>query len=107
ATRRLRVPGLGHRGLPGRGERRARGRRNGVGGGRARRARPAVPARRADRASRAVVLRPLMLRSVRPRLRFGYSPCPNDTFAFHALAHGLVDAPFDVEPVLLDIEELN
>lgn len=40
-------------------------------------------------------------------LTFGFSPCPNDTFAFHALVHGLVDAPFDVEPVLLDIEELN
>lgn len=40
-------------------------------------------------------------------LRFGFSPCPNDTFAFHALVHGLVDAPFDVQPVLLDIEELN
>jgi 1,4-dihydroxy-6-naphthoate synthase len=40
-------------------------------------------------------------------LRFGFSPCPNDTFAFHALAHGLVEAPFRVEPVLLDIEELN
>jgi 1,4-dihydroxy-6-naphthoate synthase len=40
-------------------------------------------------------------------LRFGFSPCPNDTFAFHALAHGLVDAPFEIEPVLLDIEELN
>ncbi|MFN9215848.1 MAG: 1,4-dihydroxy-6-naphthoate synthase [Gemmatimonadota bacterium] len=40
-------------------------------------------------------------------LTFGYSPCPNDTFAFHALAHGLVDAPFRVEPVLLDIAELN
>ncbi|MBX3133710.1 MAG: 1,4-dihydroxy-6-naphthoate synthase [Gemmatimonadaceae bacterium] len=40
-------------------------------------------------------------------LSFGYSPCPNDTFAFHALAHGLVDAPFRIEPVLLDIEELN
>ncbi len=40
-------------------------------------------------------------------LTFGYSPCPNDTFAFHALAHGLVDAPFRVRPVLLDIEELN
>jgi 1,4-dihydroxy-6-naphthoate synthase len=38
---------------------------------------------------------------------FGYSPCPNDTFAFHALAHALVDAPFRVRPVLLDIEELN
>jgi 1,4-dihydroxy-6-naphthoate synthase len=42
-----------------------------------------------------------------PTLTFGYSPCPNDTFAFHALAHGLIDAPFRVEPVLLDIEELN
>jgi 1,4-dihydroxy-6-naphthoate synthase len=40
-------------------------------------------------------------------LTFGYSPCPNDTFAFHALAHGLVEAPFAIEPVLLDIEELN
>ena len=40
-------------------------------------------------------------------LAFGYSPCPNDTFAFHALAHGLVDAPFRARPVLLDIEELN
>lgn len=40
-------------------------------------------------------------------LTFGYSPCPNDTFAFHALAHGLVDAPFRIEPVLFDIEELN
>ena len=40
-------------------------------------------------------------------LTFGYSPCPNDTFAFHALAHGLVAAPFRVRPVLLDIEELN
>ena len=40
-------------------------------------------------------------------LTFGYSPCPNDTFAFHALAHGLVETPVPVTPVLLDIEELN
>ena len=40
-------------------------------------------------------------------LTFGHSPCPNDTFAFHALTHGLVDAPFRVTPVLLDIDELN
>jgi 1,4-dihydroxy-6-naphthoate synthase len=40
-------------------------------------------------------------------LTFGYSPCPNDTFAFHALAHGIIAAPFRVRPVLLDIEELN
>jgi 1,4-dihydroxy-6-naphthoate synthase len=25
-----------------------------------------------------------------PRLSIGYSPCPNDTFVFHAWAHGLV-----------------
>lgn len=42
-----------------------------------------------------------------PVLTFGYSPCPNDTFAFHALSHGLVDMPLQVRPVLLDIEELN
>jgi 1,4-dihydroxy-6-naphthoate synthase len=41
------------------------------------------------------------------RLRFGFTPCPNDAFAFHALVHGLVPARFEVEPVLLDIEELN
>lgn len=40
-------------------------------------------------------------------LTFGYSPCPNDTFAFHALTFGLVSAPFRIRPVLLDIEELN
>ena len=40
-------------------------------------------------------------------LTFGYSPCPNDTFAFHALSHGLVSASFRIRPVLLDIEELN
>lgn len=40
-------------------------------------------------------------------LTFGFSPCPNDTFAFHALTHGLVEVPFRIEPVLLDIEELN
>ena len=40
-------------------------------------------------------------------LTFGHSLCPNDTFAFHALTHGLIDAPFRVTPVLLDIEELN
>jgi 1,4-dihydroxy-6-naphthoate synthase len=40
-------------------------------------------------------------------VRFGFTPCPNDAFAFHALAHGLVPTPFEIEPVLLDIEELN
>jgi 1,4-dihydroxy-6-naphthoate synthase len=40
-------------------------------------------------------------------ITFGFSPCPNDTFAFHALVHGLVEAPAHIRPVLLDIEELN
>ena len=39
-------------------------------------------------------------------LRLGISPCPNDTFVFHALAHGLVDGP-DVEVTFADIDELN
>jgi 1,4-dihydroxy-6-naphthoate synthase len=42
-----------------------------------------------------------------PALTFGFSPCPNDTFAFHALVHGLVPTPCAITPVLLDIEELN
>jgi 1,4-dihydroxy-6-naphthoate synthase len=40
-------------------------------------------------------------------LAFGFSPCPNDTFAFHALAAGLVESPLRVRPVLEDIEQLN
>lgn len=42
-----------------------------------------------------------------PALDFGFSPCPNDTFAFHALVAGLVDTPVTVTPVMADIEELN
>lgn len=40
-------------------------------------------------------------------LRIGISPCPNDTFIFHALLHGLVDAPVRFDPVLADVEVLN
>jgi 1,4-dihydroxy-6-naphthoate synthase len=42
------------------------------------------------------------------RLTLGFSPCPNDTFLFHAMTHGLVRDPdlrFDV--VFGDVEELN
>ena len=42
------------------------------------------------------------------RLKLSISPCPNDTFMFHALVHNLVDCEgleFDVE--YHDIEELN
>jgi 1,4-dihydroxy-6-naphthoate synthase len=41
-------------------------------------------------------------------LRIGLSPCPNDTFLFHALLHGLVDTPGVAwEPVIEDVEALN
>lgn len=41
-------------------------------------------------------------------ITFGYSPCPNDTFAFHALTHGLVPTPgVAITPFLADVEELN
>lgn len=36
------------------------------------------------------------------------SPCPNDTFIFHAMIHGLVDTEgLDFEPVFDDIDLLN
>jgi 1,4-dihydroxy-6-naphthoate synthase len=37
----------------------------------------------------------------------GFSPCPNDTFVFHALVHGLVDGPAFDPPVYADIDVLN
>ncbi len=40
-------------------------------------------------------------------LRFGFSPCPNDTFAFWAAVHGEVDGGAPLEPVMADIEALN
>ncbi|NJC88998.1 MAG: 1,4-dihydroxy-6-naphthoate synthase [Desulfuromonas sp.] len=41
-------------------------------------------------------------------LTLGYSPCPNDTFIFHALVHGLVPTPgFTVHEQLEDVETLN
>jgi 5,8-dihydroxy-2-naphthoate synthase len=41
-------------------------------------------------------------------LRFGLSPCPNDTFLFHALLSGAIDTgSVRFEPVLEDVESLN
>jgi 1,4-dihydroxy-6-naphthoate synthase len=40
------------------------------------------------------------------RINFAFSPCPNDTFAFHAIVHGLVPG-IRVTPHLDDIEALN
>ena len=41
-------------------------------------------------------------------LTFGYSPCPNDTYMFNAIAHGSVGVDgYRFQPVLYDIETLN
>lgn len=42
-------------------------------------------------------------------LTLGYSPCPNDTFIFHGLVHGLASvAGLELaEPTLADVETLN
>ncbi len=43
-----------------------------------------------------------------PELTFGYSPCPNDTFMFNAIADGSVTLPgHTIRPVLHDVETLN
>lgn len=44
---------------------------------------------------------------MRPRISLGISPCPNDTYIFHALLHGLVPAPFDIDLHMADVEDLN
>lgn len=42
------------------------------------------------------------------KLRLGFSPCPNDTFLFHALLHKLVEGPkVHWEPHMEDVESLN
>jgi 1,4-dihydroxy-6-naphthoate synthase len=41
-------------------------------------------------------------------LSLGFSPCPNDTFIFHALVHGLVECPgYAFRERLEDVETLN
>ena len=41
-------------------------------------------------------------------LTFGYSPCPNDTFMFNAIADGAAGvAGYTMKPVLHDVETLN
>ena len=42
-------------------------------------------------------------------LTLGFSPCPNDTFIFHGLVHGLIGdkCPDFSEPMLADVETLN
>jgi 1,4-dihydroxy-6-naphthoate synthase len=40
-------------------------------------------------------------------LRIAYSPCPNDTFVFHAWAHGLVPGAPEIDVTLADIDITN
>ena len=41
-------------------------------------------------------------------LSLGFSPCPNDTFIFHALVHGMVKGAISFQPPFLeDVETLN
>ncbi|MGC9196225.1 MAG: 1,4-dihydroxy-6-naphthoate synthase [Syntrophobacteraceae bacterium] len=37
----------------------------------------------------------------------GYSPCPNDTYIFRAIAEGKIDLPFGLDITLADVEMLN
>ena len=41
------------------------------------------------------------------RLSLGYSPCPNDTYIFYALVHGVIPGAPPFSEVLEDIETLN
>ena len=42
------------------------------------------------------------------KLKIGISPCPNDTFIFHALLHRLIEAgSFEFEVVFADVQSLN
>jgi 1,4-dihydroxy-6-naphthoate synthase len=40
-------------------------------------------------------------------LKLAFSPCPNDTFVFHALVHGLVDGAPPVEVTYADVDVTN
>lgn len=41
-------------------------------------------------------------------MTLGFSPCPNDTFIFHAMLHGMADTEgLTFEPHIADVEELN
>lgn len=44
---------------------------------------------------------------MKKRLSLGISPCPNDTYIFHALLEGLSAAPCDIDLHMADVEELN
>ncbi|SPF45752.1 1,4-dihydroxy-6-naphtoate synthase [Syntrophobacter sp. SbD1] len=41
------------------------------------------------------------------KFTIGYSPCPNDTFIFYALAERKIEIPFELDVLLADVEMLN
>jgi len=41
-------------------------------------------------------------------LKLGFSPCPNDTFIFHAMVHSLIDTSgHSFDTLITDVDELN
>lgn len=40
-------------------------------------------------------------------MRIAYSPCPNDTFVFHAWAHGLIEGAPELDVKYADIDQTN
>lgn len=46
-------------------------------------------------------------REASPRLTIAYSPCPNDTFIFHAWAHGLIPGAPPIDVTYADIDVTN
>jgi len=41
-------------------------------------------------------------------ITLGFSPCPNDTFIFYALAQGRMEIPgIELKTLIRDVEELN
>ncbi|WP_172253687.1 1,4-dihydroxy-6-naphthoate synthase [Saccharibacillus deserti] len=40
-------------------------------------------------------------------MKIAFSPCPNDTFVFHALAHGLIEGAPELEVTYADIDITN
>ena len=40
-------------------------------------------------------------------MRLAFSPCPNDTFVFHAWTHGLIDGAPEVAVTFADVDITN
>ncbi len=44
---------------------------------------------------------------MKQKITLGISPCPNDTYIYENLIHGLADSPFDWEVYFADVQTLN